>query len=614
MANAYITNTSRFKPFTFQEMIQPYALYTEAYNTIENEMSDLNLLAEDVASKLNNPLDKELQQKALTFQSDLKSAMSDMYEKGLTPETRKKLINLKSVYSRDLNPINEAYKAYQEDQKYLAKMAVEHPEILIEGAGKSLSDYMGGKSPKMISVNTDDLMNQAMAVAKTQAGRTYRQSDWGSTAGGRFLERVTETGLNDVDFNNALFLIQNPNITAKDLGITDAQFAKIKNNASLINSSMSDIIDSPSFMSLSEENKKRAMNSVIKGVRAGFQYDKKTDTESDPMFAYNLKMEEHLLEQALKDKNKKEKIGTDYFYTPDTTKIDYANRYLNTLGVDAGKLNSKYDKFFKDGKLLTSEEANKNASSYKEKHLGSPTTSITGYVTPYSVIGYNAKDFYLNDYNDLRQAVIDLGLNPDKLTKEDFVKVLNSSDATGRKRLMITPNSTGFSHIKTRIESGLKNDEFVQEIVGLNPSSLGNMGTYRTQQGSKYKDLLDSKGNLNLLGVNLDPATGQLSAQIKTPKGKYIEILLPDAVTYNADDAKDLRNAAFSYSSVAQGMHPIMTYDDKGNQVIEFEPLENGYIPRTKLLGTDYMDLSLEDMKIMFGDMFNVFGTEDVNG
>ena len=604
MANAYITNTSRFKPFSFQEMLQPYAIYTDAYNKVESEMADLDLLAEDVASKLNNPLDKGLQQQALAFQEDLKSTMNDLYDKGLTPETRKKLNTLKATYSRDLNPINDAYKAYQEDQKYLAKMAVEHPEILIEGAGKSLSDYMGGKSPKMISVNSDDLMNQAMAMAKTQAGRTYRQSGWYNTADGKFLERTTETGLNDVDFNNAMAIIQNPNLTAKDLGMTDKQFARVKNNAGLIETSMQDIINNPSFASLSTANKQRALNSIIKGVRAGFQYDRKTETNSDPDYAYKLK--------AVADKKAKaDRIGSDYFYTPDTTRQKYKNTFIKTLGKDIGSLKERYASYFDGDVLKSTEQIEKEAAKMKaDTPRWNTTQSSTIQFNPVTMGG--GSDSYRKDYKEFVQAVVDLGLDPNTVTKDQFMKALEG-DVKGRKRLSITSNDAGFEKIQARIEDGLKNREYVDTIIGLEQSSLGKMGNYRTEQTVRYKDLLDKNGKLKMLGVTEDPATGQLSAKIKTPKGEYMEILLPDGVGYQADDASDLRRAALSYSAVASGYHPIIGYDDSGKPVIKYEPLDNGYLPGTNILGTDYLDTLLEDKKIMLGNLLNFFGPEDVN-
>ena len=147
---------------------------------------------------------------------------------------------------------------------------------------------------------------------------------------------------------------------------------------------------------------------------------------------------------------------------------------------------------------------------------------------------------------------------------------------------MITSNSTGFKQIQSNIERGLRNQTEVEMIVGLNGSSLGNMGTYRTEP-MKYEDLLDKKGNLNILGVNMDYATGQLSASIKTDDG-YIEILLPEGSTYRATDSFDLSSLASGLSAVQQGVAPVVTKDKNGNDVVVYIPLEKGYIPGTKIL------------------------------
>ena len=64
----------------------------------------------------------------------------------VTAEKGNKKTYVINVTRKELNPINEAYKAYQTDQEYINKMAIEHPEILIEGAGRSVSDYIGGKT------------------------------------------------------------------------------------------------------------------------------------------------------------------------------------------------------------------------------------------------------------------------------------------------------------------------------------------------------------------------------------------------------------------------------------------------------------------------------------
>lgn len=611
MANLYTTNTARFKPFSFQEMLQPYQIYTEAYNKVDEELANLDIMAGDVAGKLSSTDDAELVQKATSFQTDLNKTIEDLYNKGLNPTTKKQLAKLKARYTQEMNPINEAYKLYQEDQKYLAKMAIEHPEILIEGAGKSVSDYMSGKAPQMRSVNTDDLMNEALNLAKTQASRTYRESGWTPTAGGRFLERTVETGLNDIDFNNALAYVRNPKLTAQDFGMSETQFNNVKNNAALLGTSINEIINTPSYAGLSDANKQKALNSVMKGIRAGFQYDKKTSTESDPMFAYNLKKQEELDKARAKRDTQAEMIGSDYFITPDETRHQIRTQFTHTLGSNAGKFDEKYDKYFKDGKLISEETVTKAASSMRNEGVGLPTVTSQGYVTPYFTNKEAGAQTYLNEYEALKEAFINLGLDPSTATKEDFMMVLQSSDATSRERGRIVSDSKGFDIIQNYIESGLLNTKDLQEVIGFGEASgINTNRKYKTKGGTSYSDLLD-KGNLDIVSVHIDYATGQRSFKVKTKKG-IKEFLMPKGSTYNADDDRQLQE----HATVLNGLNRGVALSRDNNGRIKEIPVRDGvmYNWPDGFRGTveEYKAYIKQEMDIMFGDSFNYFGAENI--
>jgi hypothetical protein len=56
-----------------------------------------------------------------------------------------------------------------------------------------------------------------------------------------------------------------------------------------------------------------------------------------------------------------------------------------------------------------------------------------------------------------------------------------------------------------------------------------------------------------------------------------------------------------------------VTKDKKGNDVVVYIPLEKGYIPGTKILGSDYISAVEQDMNVILGDLFNFFGAEDIN-
>ena len=290
MANYFATKTAQFKPFSYQEMLAPIKAYQDAYNALETEMSNLDIMAGDVASKLTqNPKDAKLRETYNKFQADMQSAMNELYNNGYNSTTRKQLAKLKARYTKELNPINEAYQAYQEDQKYLNKMAIEHPELIIKNKTTSISDYMHGNRPNLSSINTNELRDEALKIAEQQASRTYREDPtWTPTAGGRALERSSYIGLDDKTFANAIAEIQSGNIT------TD--------NARLLKESIDSVLGSVDTNGLSDKDIKSVYNSVIEGVRAGFKYKKDTKTIDDPMFAHNLRIVEADYKQQLKNR------------------------------------------------------------------------------------------------------------------------------------------------------------------------------------------------------------------------------------------------------------------------------------------------------------------------
>lgn len=290
MANYFATKTAQFKPFSYQEMLAPIKAYQDAYNALETEMSNLDIMAGDVASKLTqNPKDAKLRETYNKFQTDMQSAMNELYNNGYNSTTRKQLAKLKARYTKELNPINEAYQAYQEDQKYLNKMTIEHPELIIKNKKVSISDYMHGNRPSLSGINTNELRDEALKIAEQQASRTYKEDPtWTPTAGGRALERSSYIGLKDEDFTKAMIEIQSGNITS--------------DRAKLIKESIDSVLGSVDTTGLSDNEVKQVYNSVIEGIRAGFKYKKDTKTIDDPMFAHNLRIAEADYKQQLKDR------------------------------------------------------------------------------------------------------------------------------------------------------------------------------------------------------------------------------------------------------------------------------------------------------------------------
>ena len=97
MANMYLKTSARFKPYSYQEMLAPIKDYQDAYNALENEMVNLDIMAGDVASKLtHSDKDVELINLYNDFNTEMQSVIENFYTQGFNNDTKKQLAKLKT--------------------------------------------------------------------------------------------------------------------------------------------------------------------------------------------------------------------------------------------------------------------------------------------------------------------------------------------------------------------------------------------------------------------------------------------------------------------------------------------------------------------------------------
>ena len=196
MANTYLTSNARFKPFSYQEMLAPVLAYKEAYETQEAALGELDILAKDIAGKIEaGNANADLRNAYNEYTKLLQKASQDFYNNGYNAQTRKELLGLKATFMEKLNPINDAYKNYTEDQKYLSRLQREHPEMIVEGIGNSISDYMYGKMPSGITANKEDIYTKSMNAAKGTSSRFSFINNPASVLGGQYWSYKSGKGI-----------------------------------------------------------------------------------------------------------------------------------------------------------------------------------------------------------------------------------------------------------------------------------------------------------------------------------------------------------------------------------------------------------------------------------
>lgn len=588
----YLTSTAKFRPYTFDEMIKPDVIYTEAYNQMEDALSDLGIMAGDVGGKLDATNDKELVNIYNSFQSDLNKVSTDLYNNGLNPSTRKKLAELKGRYSKEINPINDAYKAWTADREYLAKLALEHPEIIVEGRGNKISDYMHGNKPAGISININDLFTEASKLATQDAVRTYKEGQWQSTAGGRFLERATSIGLTEQEFNNALGEIDNyQNGLIKESALSA--------DAKAILNSTNAITSSHNFNQLSRANQIKALNAIESGLRAGYTYKKDIQTQQDPMFKYNLDLAQDV---ANKRQQIADIVGTELFVTPNETRQEIGSTFFKSKGPGiTNELQDKYNNYFdKDGKLKTAENIRNSIKS------SSVLPTEMGFGIHPGTVGANDVE---RNLAALKQSFIDLGLDPNTATKDDFIKAyknLDTSDATGMVVGTITSDKAGFDVVRNQIQRGMLDNKDLRVVAGKNEDN-----SYRTKP-IKYEDLLTGKDNneLDIVSVDINYTNGQTTFKVNTPKGVK-QVIMPKGAHFNWTNDDRLKSTSKVISLLSNNIYPL---NDNGRIVERKVDPKNTYEWPDGFKGTpaQYQQYLKGEMDALLVQMFNYYGKQNI--
>lgn len=108
MPNLLITSNSKFSPFSYQEMLAPVLMATQAQQEIENAYSDLDTQANAIGSLANEADDPETYAKYKSYEAALRNQADLLASQGLTPGSRKALLDLKGRYASDITPIQNA--------------------------------------------------------------------------------------------------------------------------------------------------------------------------------------------------------------------------------------------------------------------------------------------------------------------------------------------------------------------------------------------------------------------------------------------------------------------------------------------------------------------------
>lgn len=135
---------SKFRPFSFQEMLQPVAMAAQAHQALEDSYSELDTKASIWEKLKDSEIDRDVYQQYKAYSDALRSSSDELAQFGLTPSSRRAMLDMRARYSQDIAPIEQAWNERDRQMKVQQEMMLKDPTHMYRvNAGQvGLREYM----------------------------------------------------------------------------------------------------------------------------------------------------------------------------------------------------------------------------------------------------------------------------------------------------------------------------------------------------------------------------------------------------------------------------------------------------------------------------------------
>ena len=347
MATAYTTIGSKFQPYTLAEMLVPYQAYKQEFDKREELYNTYAENAGLIGSQLDDTLDKDLIDTIYNpYMQELNQAASELSSKGLSPENRKNLQNLRRRFGSDIAPIKVASEARAEARKNWDKLSSQDKTLMTNANPyyQAVSSYMNGKSPETYYVSGNELYGRGKALAEAFS-KTLREvpngEELANTLGGQYYRITRQYGPDSKqmqDFMNDVAdsipelrsqvedILSNTDISKE--GFTDADRNKARQyiiegmKAGLSGNTEVQYLENKNFI---DPYKRWQMGNTPPPEKSPIFYEF-VGTEITPDEDANLKQMNSVLNNLIAYKESVDKGET---VSPYTTRMGYANKLLD---------------------------------------------------------------------------------------------------------------------------------------------------------------------------------------------------------------------------------------------------------------------------------------------
>ena len=197
MANYSLVINSQFKPFSYQKMLAPTLMATQAHQELENQYGDLATKASVWEEMANEQTDPYAYKMYKTYANDLEEQAGQLAREGLNAASRRDMLNMRARYSKEITPIEQAYTTRQKQAEQQQQALLQDPTLMLSrrAATTSLDDYI--RNPQLAyeaysgKLITAQAASAASALAKEMQEKPRK---WRSILGNSYYETMMQKG------------------------------------------------------------------------------------------------------------------------------------------------------------------------------------------------------------------------------------------------------------------------------------------------------------------------------------------------------------------------------------------------------------------------------------
>lgn len=187
---------SKFRPFSYSELLAPIEAATTEHRAIEEGLGEMSAKAgmwDKLANQQSDPV-AYIQYK--TYADDLTKQADLLARQGLTPESRRGLLDMKRRYSNEIIPIEVAATKREELTKAQREAIQKDPSLMfnIDYGTASLDDLINNPNATYNTISGSELSKRASMMASNLAKTIQENPQYQSILGGQYFQQMQQLG------------------------------------------------------------------------------------------------------------------------------------------------------------------------------------------------------------------------------------------------------------------------------------------------------------------------------------------------------------------------------------------------------------------------------------